>query len=459
MNMTSGVFAASILCSTLRALLLGSLWNSLMPRRLSKFPTYAILWGLYVFLDFLIPVFVFRGVSQYLLFLLYYCVVFLFVFFLYKGTVLARTVYFFLGLSLFAIISPLVTVLFSLLPDRLRYILNHPLELESVLSMDFWGYALAMTGQFSLEALLAHFALGLYKRVRFKEAMPSQAKFMLVPASQFVLIMTCIIFGYNNGMVAPEMDPYIVIIFFAAAVICISADLFLFFTLRDMDKKAELELQLRLMEQSQLSDYEQYKTVDNLYRREREFRHDINNKLITAQSLLNQGATQELSAFLQEISGTVARHRYVEYCENSLINTVLNNKIDMARFLGIQVETETWVGKLSLPGTELCSLFSNILDNAVEACKALPPEREKRIRLTVRVQNSYLIVSCKNTALHGPEERKDTAGPGKKVSDRGWGLGILNRMAQQYDGELRTEFSEGWFSLRIILKLEQSSAQ
>lgn len=220
-----------------------------------------------------------------------------------------------------------------------------------------------------------------------------------------------------------------------------------------MDKKAELELRLRLMEQSQLSDYMQYKTVDNLYRREREFRHDINNKLITAQSLLNQGANQELSHFLQEISGTVSGYKYAEYCENSLINTVLNNKIDMANASGIRVETEVLVGNLPLPGSDLCSLFSNILDNAVEACKELPPDYEKCIRLTVRVQNNYLIVTCKNPAIHGSDSDTCTGVSYEKNPDRGWGLGILNRMAQQYDGELHTELLDNCFSLRIILKL------
>ena len=131
----------------------------------------------------------------------------------------------------------------------------------------------------------------------------------------------------------------------------------------------------------------------------------------------------------------------------------MNNKLDLAESLGIQVEAKVQVGRLSIPGTVLCSLFSNILDNAVEACEALPPEEERRIRLAVWVKNNYLIVNCGNTTLDGSEEVKSPAGA-KTAGERGWGLGILNRMAQQYDGELRTELSRGWFSLRIILKLD-----
>ena len=151
--------------------------------------------------------------------------------------------------------SPFVSVLLTLLPDRLQHILNYPTELLSVFSIDFLGYAFAIIGQSLLELLLTMAVVALYKRIRFKEAFPSQAKFMIVPISQFLLVMAYIIFSFSNGMVVPQMDLYVLVIFLAAIVICIVADIFLFFTLRDMDKKAELELRLRLMEQSQLSDY------------------------------------------------------------------------------------------------------------------------------------------------------------------------------------------------------------
>lgn len=454
MNMTSGVFAASLLCSTLRASLLYSLWNALMPCRLRKALTYAIILITFITLDLTTLILSFYGISPYFLFIIYCLLLFLIVFFLYRGAPLARTIHIFLGLSLYAIAGPITSGLFNLLPDRLQHILNYPTELEKVISIDFLGYTFTMIGQFLFVALITHLIMELYKRIRFKDSFPSQAKFMLIPASQFLLLMTYIIFSFSNNMVVPQIDTYIVVILFIAVLICIVANVFLFLALKDMDKKMELELQLRLLKQSQLSDYEQYKVVDNLYRREREFRHDINNKLITAQSLLNQGANQELSNFLQELSGAVSRHRYAEYCENSLINTVLNNKIDTANSLGIQVETDACVGKLPLPGTDLCSLFSNILDNAVDACRALPPEHEKCIYLAVRVQNNYLIVTCKNPALHGPssEIRIGTDGKG---TDRGWGLGILSRMAQQYSGNLHTEFTEGYFLLQIALKLNQ----
>lgn len=457
MDMTSGVFAASLLCSTCRALVLYSLWSALMPCRFSKPITYTTVWFIYISLDLSALKLASLGISPYFLFILHYAIVFLTAFFLYRGTSLARIVNIFVALGLFVMASPFVSVLLTLLPDRLQHILNYPTELLSVFSIDFLGYAFAIIGQSLLELLLTMAVVTLYKRIRFKEAFPSQAKFMIVPISQFLQVMAYIIFSFSNGMVVPQMDLYVLVIFLAAIVICIVADIFLFFTLRDMDKKAELELRLRLMEQSQLSDYMQYKTVDNLYRREREFRHDINNKLITAQSLLNQGANQELSHFLQEISGTVSGYKYAEYCENSLINTVLNNKIDMANASGIRVETEVLVGNLPLPGSDLCSLFSNILDNAVEACKKLPPDYEKCIRLTVRVQNNYLIVTCKNPAIHGPDSDTYTGVPYKKSPDRGWGLGILNRMAQQYDGELHTELLDNCFSLRIILKLDRAA--
>jgi len=50
---------------------------------------------------------------------------------------------------------------------------------------------------------------------------------------------------------------------------------------------------------------------------------------------------------------------------------------------------------------DLCSLFSNLLDNAIRACTQLPPEQTRRIRLTVGMQGDDMLVRCDNPATKG----------------------------------------------------------
>lgn len=450
--MSAGVWAASILCSTLRGIILCSLWGCLMPRRFSRFVTYGAICGAYLLLDSFTSLLVnTRWVPLWAI--LFYVTIFLLAFNLHRGQRLAKTAYIFLGLSLFFMSGMPVTFFYGVLPDNLRKVINNPMLLERAFSAEFFGFAVVTGFAFFLSAVLSHGIIRLYKRVRFQETLPVKAKFMIVPASQFFLILAYMLFAYHHQILASRENVYFLLYLLIACVICFASDVFLFITLRDMDRKAELEVKLRLMEQAQRADYTQFQTVDFLYRQEREFRHDINNKLITAQTLLEQGETAALSALLQDISGTVVRNKQTNYCENALINAVLNNKVTFAQSHGVVVEVRALVGELPVPKTDLCSLFSNIMDNATEACQALPAKAERRIYLKVWVKSGYLIVKCENTARHGVAYRDGKPFSTKDKAGHGWGLGILEDMARRYDGELHTAFQDGIFLLRETLKL------
>ena len=94
--------------------------------------------------------------------------------------------------------------------------------------------------------------------------------------------------------------------------------------------------------------------------------------------------------------------------------------------------------------TELCSVFSNLMDNAVRACSALP-EGMRRIRLSAALRGAYLIVRVRNPM---PEEPRSAAERG----DHGLGLGILEEIARRHDGALEVSREDGQFSVTLWLR-------
>lgn len=76
---------------------------------------------------------------------------------------------------------------------------------------------------------------------------------------------------------------------------------------------------------------------------------------------------------------------------------------------------------------------------------------EKTIELRAAVQKDCLVIRCRNTAA--APEKKDRSDP---LRSHGLGLGILNRLAKQYDGSFQTEYSDGWFTSTLILHLPKT---
>ena len=101
----------------------------------------------------------------------------------------------------------------------------------------------------------------------------------------------------------------------------------------------------------------------------------------------------------------------------------------------------------SVAPLDLCSMFSNLLDNAIRACEELP-EDKRIIDLSARNQGDYLLIRCDNPALEHPGNQPQGTGYGKK---------ILRDIAERYHGEFQTSFADGVFTARLILLSEKNS--
>lgn len=443
------------LSSLCRGLLLCRLCGFFLERKYSTFVTYfSMVCSSIVFGYFSLIGYYFSSGLLLLGTLLYFLMLLITVLLLYKNLLITKIGYFFLVFLGIIFGQAACSAISLLLPDKISELINDPSIISSLFSLDFAILCASIFASFLVSYLICYMLLWLYNRIRFQREFPKDSWFILVIASQFILLFFFLILLLYEKQLYGQPSISIWIAVAIAIAICIAADVFLFHTLKEMDRKAELETRLRLMEQSQLSDYEQYRTVDSLYRQERIFRHDINNKLTAAENLLTDGKTEQASQLLQELGAHIATYRRTDYCENALINTVLNSKLGYAKSRGITEKAAMEVGELPLPQTDLCSLFSNILDNAIEACERLPQEAEKWISLKGYLKNGYLVVACQNTAL--PNSEKTAAPPVKSDSSRvhGWGLEILKQVTEKYDGQLTTEYKEGTFSLQAILKAE-----
>ena len=117
---------------------------------------------------------------------------------------------------------------------------------------------------------------------------------------------------------------------------------------------------------------------------------------------------------------------------------------------------------LPFPDDELCSLLSNLIDNAVEECVRLgayfPKVMEQGVSLSINPGNpssDYLYIEVRN-----PTDRKNlarrTGGIVSTKSDaalHGYGTRIVTRLAEKYNGSALFEAKDGIFIARVILDM------
>lgn len=154
------------------------------------------------------------------------------------------------------------------------------------------------------------------------------------------------------------------------------------------------------------------------------------------------GALDRASKQLKAVQGT--------YCAHPVIDAVMADKARRCEAEHIRLELALDLPpELPQDGPALCSLFGNLLDNAVEACLCLP-ESERVIRCRAGCRGGYLVVEEENPL---PPPLDETARQSRVRAGRGLGLEILSGIAKRYRGEVETQQRDGRFQVTVWLGL------
>ena len=104
---------------------------------------------------------------------------------------------------------------------------------------------------------------------------------------------------------------------------------------------------------------------------------------------------------------------------------------------------------------DICSVFGNALDNAIEYEKKLPEKEKRLIHVSAFNQKNFLIVRFENYC----EEQVDF-GEGLPATTKedarfhGYGLKSLRYTVRKYGGEVDVSTQDNWFNLKILIPME-----
>lgn len=175
-------------------------------------------------------------------------------------------------------------------------------------------------------------------------------------------------------------------------------------------------------------------------------RRHFNNVLL---ELLEQGKTDEAAALLQSQNQAVHEISRV-YCENPAANAAACHYAGVAEQAGIPTEIELDIpGDLTVDSLELSMVVSNLMENAILACKRLPENQPPYLRFTCR-SVGRLLMEIENPCTE--DTVLDESGyPVTLEEGHGIGSKSVISFAKKYDGELLYKVEKGLFRVRLLV--------
>lgn len=259
----------------------------------------------------------------------------------------------------------------------------------------------------------------------------------------FYVLMTLMMNYPVSPLEQPQLLPAVILLFVLIPVIYIH----IIITLRHQQTLHEVTAQediLRLQVSNLISRTEELSAADGRFRIER---HNFRHHLKTLASLVDAGQYAEARALLDEYSEVLDSTVVERYCQHTVLDAVLSSYIRKAWSKEIKVHVGlAFPDTLPVREAELATAFANALENAINACEKVEPDKRY---IDIKVLNHpRFIIQIANSYTGGVEFDADEI-PVSHQKDHGFGTRSIAAFCQKNGGFYQFQADGQRFSLDL----------
>ena len=183
------------------------------------------------------------------------------------------------------------------------------------------------------------------------------------------------------------------------------------------------------------------------------YRHDLRHHLSLIKSYLACGDLNKLQEYINQAEEDIDAITPKRYCENNTVNLILSSFDSKAKLNGIAFITDIELpSNIEIRDTDLCTILSNGLENAINAVSTIPNEKLKKVRISCKIHKDKLLIYIENPYIG--EIVVENGFPITRSEGHGFGTKSMATIAEKYNGYCSFEAKNGVFILRLIFQLK-----
>lgn len=240
---------------------------------------------------------------------------------------------------------------------------------------------------------------------------------------------------------------------FIGAFGLIGMNIVVFYLINDIVERETQLYESRILRLQVKSQAEKYQSISDNFEKQKKRTHEYKNQIECMESLLAQKQYSKLEEYVKGICGRLDKELDAIDTNNIIVNAILNTKYQEAEENGIVfVLRVNDLSSLRFKDEDIVIILSNLLNNAIEACKKCDSNR-RVLKLKFVKEDGMIKIGVRNTfnnpILYENGEIKST----KLVKTEEHGVGIKNiiEIIEKYDGSyvIKDENQEFYFSIII----------
>ncbi len=269
--------------------------------------------------------------------------------------------------------------------------------------------------------------------------------FCAIPLSYFALLFSTS--KYNLNTVVSERAVVSAVLVF---ILTLAAYFLIMRYFRQTREQLTLQIEQNLLKTQVTAAQVQLEALQESQEKTIIYRHDMRHHLHLINAYLadnNQPAAQK---YITEVEKTIESAVVEKYCSNYTVNLILYSYIAKAKNEQIIVETQIDLPeKNAVSDMDLCIIFANAIENAVNACKRIPSADDKTLKIVCKTKSDKLFIQITNSYTGTVMFVDDM--PVSRSKNHGFGTKSIAAVAHKYDGVYSFTAEDGVFKTSIIL--------
>ena len=268
--------------------------------------------------------------------------------------------------------------------------------------------------------------------------------YILTPIATNIIIIL-VIFGYYGENAT---------IFFVSILLLLS-NMSLMFIVSKIIKNNKLKLENEFIKDKLEMEYKYYSNLRDNQEKVKRLYHDIKNHIACIEG--NNKETGIRKKYIDSLNLEIDKLNLGFNTGNEVLDVILNNKREKCVENNISLKVFIDFSKVNfIEYFDICTIFSNCIDNAIEACKKIKDHNNRYISLKGNCVNNFYIIKIENSKTNKIKKLNGDFLTDKKDKFlHGIGLKNIKLALEKYNGEITIEPSEDKFILKMLIPINQ----
>ena len=270
--------------------------------------------------------------------------------------------------------------------------------------------------------------------------------FCIIPISYSILLYTASSYNLNSI----EISPKTVIISLLILILAVTAYYQILRNFRQTREQISLQNEQNLLIAQVEASHARLKTMMESQEKTIIYRHDMRHHFNLISAFLSDNNITATKKYIEEVQSTIASTVIDDYCSNYAVNLILSSYISKAKSDSISVETQISIPEINkITDMDLCVIFSNSIENAIQACLKLKDAKDRLLQIVCKSKNDKLFIKITNS--YSGALNFDDKIPVNQEENHGIGTKSIVSVVNKYQGVYSFTADNNLFEFVVII--------